>query len=76
MKPLVSTAMIRRPLVGPARSRRGASRIGTLVELYSLLAGGGRWWLVPMVAVTGLTTILLIAVAAVEYVAPFVYTIF
>lgn len=51
-------------------------RAGTLVELYQLLVRGGRWWMVPMVAVLGLTAALLVAVAAIEYVAPFVYTVF
>jgi hypothetical protein len=53
-----------------------AARAGTLAELYRLLRQGGRWWLIPMVTVLIGTAILLVAVAAVEYVAPFVYTIF
>lgn len=55
---------------------RFATRAGTARELYQLLVQGGRWWLVPMLAVLGLSAALLAAVAAVEYVAPFVYTVF
>ena len=53
-----------------------ATRASTLAELYRLLREGGRWWLIPMVGVLVGTAVLLVAVAAVEYVAPFVYTIF
>ena len=49
---------------------------GTVSELFSALRDGGRWWLVPMIAILGLSALLLVAVAALEYVAPFVYTIF
>ena len=49
---------------------------GTLRELYEALVARGRWWLVPMIAVLGVSALLLVAVAAIEYVAPFVYTIF
>jgi len=56
-----------------ARTRVAVSTIG---ELGSALVQGGRWWMVPMLAVLGLAALLLAAVAAVEYAAPFVYTIF
>lgn len=55
---------------------RARLNMGTLAELFRALMTGGRWWMVPMVAVLGLAALLLAAVAAVEYVAPFVYTIF
>jgi hypothetical protein len=55
------------------RARLGA---GTIGELARALARGGRWWMVPMLAVLALCALLLSAVAAIEYVAPFVYTIF
>lgn len=57
-------------------TRALATRATTLAELYRLFREGGRWWLIPMVAVLMGTAALLVAVAAVEYVAPFVYTIF
>lgn len=45
-------------------------------ELVTLLIENGRWWLVPMLGVLFLAAVLLIVVQAIEYVAPFVYTIF
>ena len=77
MKPL------RAPLPQPSRPRPPAPRLlrarlgaGTIGELTRALVQGGRWWMVPMLAVLGLSALLLSAVAAIEYVAPFVYTIF
>lgn len=67
-----------------SRSRRGhfgllarlTVAFGTMRELHRTLVDGGRWWLVPMLGVLALAALLLAAVAAVEYVAPFVYTVF
>jgi hypothetical protein len=58
------------------RATRMKTGAGTLGELYKALVGNGRWWMVPMIAILGVTSLLLVAIAAVEYVAPFVYTIF
>jgi TRAP-type C4-dicarboxylate transport system permease small subunit len=52
------------------------SRLSTVGELTRLMMRSGRWWMVPMLGVLALTALLLVGVAAVEYVAPFVYTIF
>ena len=51
-------------------------KLSTVSELAQLLLLNGRWWLLPMVAVLLATTVLLVVVQAIEYVAPFVYTIF
>jgi len=51
-------------------------RAGTLWSLCALLVRNGRWWLVPMVAVLMAASVLLSVVAAVEYFAPFVYSVF
>jgi hypothetical protein len=51
-------------------------RISTTRDLTRLFAQSGRWWLIPLVAVFSLTALLLVVVQVVEYVAPFVYTIF
>ncbi len=59
-----------------ARSTRVRAGLGTIGELYRTLVDGGRWWMFPMIAILGATSLLLIAIAAIEYVAPFVYTIF
>ena len=74
MKPAVPALAPRRAApVAASRLRTGA---GTVGELLHMLAASGRWWMVPMVAVLGLAALLLLAVAAIEYVAPFVYTVF
>ena len=49
---------------------------GTVLELAGLFSRGRRWWLLPMVAVFLFSSVLLSVVAAMEYVAPFVYTVF
>ena len=80
MKP-THQAMLR-PLVPVPNAARGScttrvrAGLGTVGELYRTLVDNGRWWMFPMIAILGLTSLLLIAIAAVEYVAPFVYTIF
>ena len=51
-------------------------KLATVSELARLLLSNGRWWLLPMLAVLLLTATLLVVVQAIEYVAPFVYTIF
>lgn len=58
------------------RTSRVRAGVGTIGELYRVLVDNGRFWMVPMIAILGLTSLLLMAIAAVEYVAPFVYTIF
>lgn len=75
MKPIAAAAAAvpssaRAALPRPARSRL------VFLELCRALLQSGRWWLIPMVVVLALSALLLAAVAAVEYVAPFVYTIF
>ena len=60
---------------GPRQHARVA-RSSIFLELCRALIASGRWWMVPMVVVLALSALLLAAVAAIEYVAPFVYTIF
>ncbi len=72
MKALAAAAAVASPV------RRGSrvARTSVFLELCRALISSGRWWLVPMVAVLAVCALLLSAVAAIEYVAPFVYTIF
>jgi hypothetical protein len=72
MKP-IGTVPRARPVRALARAR---VHTGTLGELVQALAAGRRFWLLPLLAVLGLSALLLVVVAALEYVAPFVYTIF
>ena len=55
---------------------RLSTAANTTVEVVQLLAENGRWWLIPMFAIMLMTAGLLVVVQAVEYVAPFIYTIF
>jgi hypothetical protein len=71
MKPLAVTPVA---VVRP-RAALTARRF-VFFELCRALAASGRWWLIPMVVVLAASAVLLAAVAAIEYVAPFVYTIF
>ncbi len=63
-------------ILHPAPRARTVARTSIFLELCRALVASGRWWMVPMVVVLALSALLLAAVAAVEYVAPFVYTIF
>lgn len=65
------------PIVSSARAPRSpVAGTSVFIELCRALLASGRWWMVPMVAVLALSALLLSLVAAIEYVAPFVYTIF
>ncbi len=50
--------------------------LATLGSLIGSLSRGGRWFLVPFVGVLVVASILLVVVSVIEYVAPFVYTVF
>lgn len=66
-------------MIARAVSRRARGvRLGaaTLVELARALVASGRWFLVPLIAVLVLAGALLVVVQVLEYVAPFVYTVF
>jgi len=56
---------------------RMTSPLQTLLEFNQLAVKSGRgWWLIPMMGTLILLAILLIFIQVIEYVAPFVYTIF
>ena len=57
-------------------SSRVQIRLRTVGEFASFLVKNGRWWLLPMLLVLGLTALLLGAVHVIEFAAPFVYTVF
>lgn len=56
--------------------RRATLAAGTIAELFRTVIRSGRWFLVPLIVVLVLAAILLLVVSALEYVAPFVYTVF
>ena len=55
---------------------RAAMALSTIAELFRVVVSSGRWFLVPLVVVLVLSALLLVAVSVLEYVAPFVYTVF
>jgi hypothetical protein len=56
---------------------RVTSPFQTLLEFNQLAIKSGRgWWLIPMMGMLILLAILLVFIQVIEYVAPFVYTIF
>jgi len=56
---------------------RVTSPLQTLLEFNQLAIKSGRgWWLIPMMGALILLAILLVFIQVIEYVAPFVYTIF
>jgi len=73
MKPIRAQSRAASSVSVATRARVHSS---TLRELYRALVDGGRWWMVPMIGVLAAAALLLAVVAAIEYVAPFVYTIF
>ena len=58
------------------RAQRARMAVSTLAELVRVVVASGRWFLVPMVLVLALAGVLLVVVQVLEYVAPFVYTVF
>ena len=62
---------------GISRSwQRRVASLGTLVELGRVVVRGGRLWLLPMLLVLAGTAVLFTVLTLLEYVAPFVYTVF
>jgi uncharacterized protein DUF5989 len=76
----MSTAISERKL-GKKKSaswtERLISPVRTLHEFNQLAKRSGRgWWLIPMMATLVVLGVLLVFIQVIEYVAPFVYTIF
>jgi hypothetical protein len=56
---------------------RVISPVRTLHEFNQLATRSGRgWWLIPMMGTLVMLGVLLVFIQVIEYVAPFVYTIF
>jgi hypothetical protein len=77
MKPMTAAPREAMPATqSETQVARAAVGLTTLRELFAVFAATGRWWLVPIVVVLLGAAVLLVLVQAVEYVAPFVYTVF
>lgn len=57
----------------PGRIESILMRFGTLGELLMMFGRGGRWWMLPLVLVLAVGALVLVALQAAEYVAPFIY---
>jgi hypothetical protein len=66
---------MREPLATRPNSRLETTllRFGTIGELMALLVRGGRWWMLPLVAVLLVLGLALVTIQALEAVAPFIY---
>jgi hypothetical protein len=59
------------------RKDRVTSPVQTVREFCQLAIRSGRgWWLIPMMGMLLVLGVLLVFIQVIEYVAPFVYTIF
>lgn len=59
----------------PSRLETMLQRFGTVGELLSLVVRGGRWWMLPLILVLVSVAGLMLALQAVQYVAPFIYMV-
>ena len=62
------------PAPGPLEA--ALLRLGTAGELLALFVRGGRWWLLPLVAILLLAAVALVFLQGMHYVAPFIYMVF
>lgn len=53
-----------------------AIRMGTIRQIFKMLARTKRWWMVPMLVILVLLGLALSGLQAVQYVAPFIYAVF
>ncbi len=60
----------------PGRLEVAILKLGTAGELLALFVRGGRWWLLPLVALLLLVAVALVFVQGMPYVAPFIYMVF
>ena len=68
--------MSTQPPYQPTRLDSWLLRFGTAGALLSMLARGGRWWLVPLVFVFLIVGVGLVFLQSIHYVAPFIYMMF
>jgi hypothetical protein len=53
-----------------------SDRASTIGELFGMLGHHGRWWIMPAFVLVVVLGIVLAALQAIPYVAPFIYTVF
>ena len=57
------------------RTSMMTDRFRTIGELLRMLQTNGRWWAVPLFAVIVCLSLVLVALQAIPYVAPFIYSV-
>jgi hypothetical protein len=60
----------------PGRLESALLRLGTAGQLLALFARGGRWWMLPVLALFLLVGVVLVFLQSIQYVAPFIYMVF
>jgi len=64
------------PEYAPSRLETFLLGLGTVGELMALVVRGGRWWMLPLILVLVSLAGVMLALQAVQYVAPFIYMVF
>lgn len=64
------------PEYAPGRLETFLLGLGTVGELMALVVRGGRWWMLPLILVLVSLAGVMLALQAVQYVAPFIYMVF
>ena len=59
----------------PGRLERFLLGLGTVGELMALVVRGGRWWMLPLILILVSLAGVMLALQAVQYVAPFIYLV-
>ena len=59
----------------PGRLETFLLGLGTVGELMALVVRGGRWWMLPLILVLVSLAGIMLALQAVQYVAPFIYMV-
>ena len=59
----------------PGRLETFLLRLGTVGELMALVVRGGRWWMLPLILILVSLAGVMLALQAVQYVAPFIYMV-
>ena len=60
----------------PSRLDATLARLGTAGALLSMLARGGRWWMLPLALIVLVVGVGLLVLQSVHYVAPFISMVF
>jgi fatty acid desaturase len=57
------------------RLERLLLRFGTVGQLLMLFARGGRWWMLPLIAILAVLAVAMVGLQSVQVLAPFIYAV-